>query len=176
MASPIPTAMRCVDVADAGPSPAGRLRRADRDHGPSCLAARPSHQHGGEIPDVTTNHGQPLEIPGPDIGAFQARGSRTRGAAALRNPRCSMQRVHQPSRAPTVSANNSVEPVAGGVVTFAAPSGGASAGSQRHDRDHRARRGRLGVTALANDMGGSYTVAASTPGNAPDDRISASRI
>ena len=106
--------------------------------------------------------GEPLDSPNPDIGTFQSHGFTLPQSSAAR------RRPHYRHRFPnplavTVTANNSVEPVAGGVVTFTAPSTGASANIPA------ATIGSNGVaseTATANSTVGFYTVTASAAGAA----------
>ena len=59
-----------------GPGPAGRLRRADPDHG--AAPRQPGHRRGHrrlpghDHPITTDQRGFPLDSPDPDIGAFQS--------------------------------------------------------------------------------------------------------
>ncbi len=124
---------------------------------------------------TTDQRGEPLDTPTPDIGAFQSRGftvatvnggtpQTAATGAAFANP-----------LAVIVTANNSVEPVAGGIVTFTAPSSGASAvlsgtsvviGSN----------GLASVNATANAVGGSYNVTASLGGSTAQASFSLTNI
>ena len=65
----------------------------------------------------------------------------------------------------TVTANDSLEPVAGGVITFSAPSTGASA-NLSSETAVIGSNGLASVTATANAVFGSYTVTASAAGAA----------
>ena len=65
-----------------------------------------------------------------------------------------------------VTANNPLEPVAGGIVTFSAPAGGASASLSTTNPVTIGSNGKASVTATANAIGGQYTVSASTAGAA----------
>ena len=66
----------------------------------------------------------------------------------------------------TVAANNPVEPVAGGVLTFTAPASGASANLSATTATIGSD-GVASVTATANTSVGSYTVTASAGGDNP---------
>ena len=59
----------------------------------------------------------------------------------------------------TVTANNPIEPVAGGLVTFTPPASGASAILSGSPATISAT-GTASVTATANGIAGSYTVSA----------------
>src|SRR5262249_21196740 len=63
-----------------------------------------------------------------------------------------------------VTANNAVEPVAGGTVTFSAPSSGASAALGSSGPVPIGSNGQASTTATANASAGPYTVTASTRG------------
>jgi prepilin-type N-terminal cleavage/methylation domain-containing protein len=66
-----------------------------------------------------------------------------------------------------VTAKNAVEPVAGGTVTFTAPSTGASAKLSPTSPVTIGTNGRARVSAVANKIAGSYSVTAATAGAAP---------
>ncbi len=100
-----------------------------------------------------------------DIGAFESRGFQLTiaggdGQSVLRN------RDFLNPLIVIVSARNSVEPVAGGVLQFAAPTRGASA-SIRPSTSVVQSNGRVQVNARANAVAGAYSVTASTPGAMP---------
>src|SRR5262249_34947340 len=63
----------------------------------------------------------------------------------------------------SVKANNAVEPVAGGLITFTAPSSGASATFSPNPATVGSN-GQASVTATAHGAAGSYTVSASATG------------
>jgi hypothetical protein len=102
-----------------------------------------------------------------DIGAFQSQGfmvTPVAGSVALSTP------VNQAFPKPlvfTVTANNPVEPVDGGIVRFiVAPAGGASA---RLSADTATiAGGEVSVTATANSTMGKYLVSATVSGADPD--------
>jgi fibronectin-binding autotransporter adhesin len=97
-----------------------------------------------------------------DIGAFQSRGF-TVAPVAGSTPQSAMLGVAFASPlAVTVTANNSVEPVDGGVIAFAAPSAGASAFLPTATAIIAG--GKAQVIASAASAPGQYTVTASAPG------------
>ena len=66
-----------------------------------------------------------------------------------------------------MTANNPVEPVAGGTVTFSAPATGASAVLSSTSPVTIGANGQASVMASANATGGLYTVTTATAGAAP---------
>ena len=95
-----------------------------------------------------------------DIGAFQSSGftiAYTSGSGQSASGTFAAPLVA------TVTANNSIEPVAGGMVTFTAPASGASARIPGSPAVISAD-GEASVTAASNFVGGSYTVAATAAG------------
>ena len=95
-----------------------------------------------------------------DIGAFQSSGftiAYTSGSGQSASGAFAAPLVA------TVTANNSIEPVAGGLVTFTPPATGASARIPGSPAVISAD-GEASVTAASNFVGGSYTVAATAAG------------
>jgi hypothetical protein len=113
----------------------------------------------------TDQRGQPRVVGSAvDIGAFESQGF-TLTPTGGNNQTAA---VGQPFGSPLsvqVTANNSVEPVNGGVVTFTVPALGASAVPS--SATAAISGGAAAVTATANSTAGSYTVAASSAGSAP---------
>ena len=101
-----------------------------------------------------------------DIGAFESQGftlTPVTGSTPQGTP------VNSPFANPLaviVTANNPLEPVAGGIVTFSAPASGASASLSTTSPVTIGSNGQASVTATANAIGGQYTVSASTAGAA----------
>ena len=101
-----------------------------------------------------------------DIGAFESQGftlTPVTGSTPQGTP------VNSPFANPLaviVTANNPLEPVAGGVVTFSAPPSGASANLNTTSPVTIGSNGQASVTATANAIVGQYTVSASTTGAA----------
>ncbi len=101
-----------------------------------------------------------------DIGAFESQGftlTTVTGSTPQGTP------VNSPFANPLaaiVTANNPLEPVAGGIVTFSAPATGASAILSPTGPVTIGSNGQASLTATANAIGGQYTVSASTAGAA----------
>jgi mucin-19 len=101
-----------------------------------------------------------------DIGAFESQGftlTPVTGSTPQGTP------VNSPFVNPlavNVTANNPLEPVAGGVVTFSVLASGASASLSTSGQVIIGSNGLASVTAIANAIGGQYTVSASTAGAA----------
>ena len=101
-----------------------------------------------------------------DIGAFESQGftlTPVTGSTPQGTP------VNSPLANPLaviVTANNPLEPVDGGMVTFSAPASGASASLSTTSPVTIGSIGQASVTATANAIGGQYTVSASTAGAA----------
>jgi hypothetical protein len=97
-----------------------------------------------------------------DIGAFESQGF----TLAITSGGGQSTDIATAFAAPlvvTVTANNPVEPVAGGLVTFTPPSSGASAAVGGGPATISAA-GTASVTATANGIAGSYTVSAKASG------------
>jgi hypothetical protein len=118
---------------------------------------------GTTTPLLTDQRGYPLDSPNPDIGAFQS-GGFTLTPAPGSTPQSTLVNTEFANPlALTVTANDPFEPVAGGVITFTAPSSGASA-SLSATTITLGANGLASVTATANAVNGSYTVNASVGG------------
>jgi predicted outer membrane repeat protein len=118
---------------------------------------------GSGVP-TTDERGEPRFGP-TDIGAFESQGftlAPVSGSTSQATP------VGQPFAAAltvTVTANNSVEPVSGGTVTFKAPSTGASATLVPPQPFVISANGQISDDATANGIGGSYDVTVSPGGS-----------
>jgi hypothetical protein len=120
---------------------------------------------GAGIP-TSDQRGEP-RMGGVDIGAFQSQ-----GFSLSIVPGSSLQHtnVGTPFANPltvTVTANNPIEPVAGGTVTFTAPTTGASAVLGPASTAPIGASALAGVIAVANTTAGSYVVSATVAGDAP---------
>ena len=120
---------------------------------------------GTAVSGITTDQrGEPLGSP-PDIGAFQSQGFTINPVAGSTPQQTTDGTAFADPLAVVVTANNPLEPVAGGTLTFAAPSSGASAaltgGTFTIGPD-----GSASVIAADNSIAGSYSVTASTAGAA----------
>ncbi len=118
---------------------------------------------GTAVSGITTDQrGEPLDSP-PDIGAFQSQGFTITSVAGGTLQQTTDGTAFANPLAVAVTANNPLEPVAGGTLTFAAPSSGASAaltgGTFTLGPD-----GSASVIAADNSIAGSYSVTASTTG------------
>jgi predicted outer membrane repeat protein len=97
-----------------------------------------------------------------DIGAFESQGF-TVGGLTGNNQSAIIETAFAAPLGLTVTANNSLEPVAGGQITFTPPASGASAAITSSPATIDAG-GTASVTATANALPGSYSVTASTTG------------
>ncbi len=132
----------------------------------ALLPGSPALGAGTVLTGITTDaRGEPLDSP-IDIGAFQSQGFFLIVAAGASPQSAPTGEVFGNPLAVTVTARNPVEPVVGGVVSFAVtPEAGSGAAANLSAAvaligvDHRAL-----VTARANANEGSYIVTASTAG------------
>jgi hypothetical protein len=98
-----------------------------------------------------------------DIGVFESQGF-TLALSSGNNQRSAVNTAFAQALAVSVTANNTVEPVAGGALTFTAPiASGASAVLSGSPATIGAD-GKASVTATANGTAGAYTVSASATG------------
>ncbi len=128
------------------------------------LPGSPAIGAGTVVSGITTDQrGAPLDDPSPDIGAFQSQGF-TMALVAGSTPQSTIDETAFPEPlAVTVMANNSGDPVAGGVVAFVVPSSGASALLASSDGTIGSS-GVASASATANATAGSYLVTASAIG------------
>ena len=128
----------------------------------ALLPGSPAIDAGVAVSGVTTDQ-RGLSRPqgsAPEIGAFESQGFNI----AVTSGSGQSTGVNTTFSAPlvvTVAANNPIEPVAGGLVTFAPPPSGASATVIGSPATINAT-GTASITAAANGIGGSYTVWATT--------------
>ncbi|MHB1556518.1 MAG: Ig-like domain repeat protein [Isosphaeraceae bacterium] len=130
------------------------------------LPGSPALGAGTAINGVSADQrGEPIAS-SPDIGAFQSQGF-TLTPAAGSTPQVVPPATAFNPLALTVTANNPLEPVAGGVVNFTVnpATGGASASLSAASATIGAN-GTAQVGATANATNGSYTVSATTAGAA----------
>jgi hypothetical protein len=120
---------------------------------------------GTAVDGITTDQrGEPLASP-PDIGAFQSQGFTLTEVAGSTPQSAAPGDAFANPLAVTVVANNSVEPVVGGVVTFTVtPAINGASASLSGTTAIIGSNGVVQVTAMANSTTGSYTVAASSAG------------
>jgi hypothetical protein len=131
------------------------------------LPGSPAIDTGGNalVPaGVTTDQrGLPRVVNGiVDIGAFESSGF-TVAVSAGSGQSTGVNTVFSAPLVVTVTANNSSEPVAGGLITFTPPASGASATFSGSPATISAT-GAASVTATANGSAGTYTVLATAAG------------
>ncbi len=130
----------------------------------ALLPGSPAIGAGTAVSGITTDQrGVPRPSTGLDIGAFQSQGF-TLTTVAGSTPQQTTDGIAFPNPlAVVVTANDPIEPVADGVVTFSAPAAGASAalsaGTSTIGTD-----GSASVIAADNSIAGSYVVEASASG------------
>ena len=96
----------------------------------ALLPGSPAIGVGTAVQGVSTDQrGEPLDSPRPDIGAFQSQGFTLSLVPGSTPQSTGVGTPFANPLAVTVTANNPLEPVAGGILAFTAPSTGASASS-----------------------------------------------
>ena len=137
----------------------------------ALLPGSPAIGMGTAVGEMTTDQrGEPLDSPTPDIGAFQSQGF-TLMADAGSNPQAGV--IGDPFANPlavTVTANNPVEPVAGGVVSFSVnPAQSGASASLSGIPAIIGSNGVAQVNATANHTAGTYAVVAGVGAASPVD-------
>lgn len=108
-------------------------------------------------PDNTTPDQRGIARVGrADIGAFESQGFTIKTSDGNNQSTTGNQNFNKPLTV-TVTANDPNEPVAGGVITYTAPSGGASASLSSNQATINAS-GQASVIAKANTTAGNYNV------------------
>ncbi len=132
------------------------------------LPGSPALGAGNAVAGVTTDQrGEPLDTPNPDIGAFQSQGFTLSVAAGSTPQTAAISTAFSNPLALSITANNPVEPVDGVVVTFAAPPETSGASALLSASSVVIAGGQVSVSAIPNNMDGSYTVTAATSGASP---------
>jgi uncharacterized repeat protein (TIGR03803 family) len=152
-----------VDVADSLLSALGNYG------GPTetiaLLPGSPAIGAGTAIAGITTDQrGVTLPDSGIDIGAFQSQGF-TLSIISGTPQSATVNTAFAVAMAVSVTANDPLEPVAGGVISFEAPTSGASA-TLSSTAATIGSSGEASIMATANGTVGSYTVTASAAGAA----------
>jgi hypothetical protein len=157
-------------LAGLGPAPLGDYGGPTRTI--ALLPGSPALGTGTAINGVATDQrGEPLDVP-VDIGAVQSQGFFLSLAPGTSPQSAPTGEAFANPLAVMVVARNPVEPVAGGVISFAVTPGDGGAGADLSaataviGADHTAR-----VTAAANASEGTYVVTASTAGGLSVPRI-----
>ncbi len=152
-----------VGVSDPVLSPLGNY--GGQTETMAVLLGSPSIGEGTVVSGITSDErGEPLDSLNPDIGAFQTHGFNVTLVAGSTPQSTTDESAFLNPLAVIVTANNSADPVAGGVLVFAAPSGGALGRSFAAASATVGSNGVASVMATANATAGSYTVTASAPG------------
>ncbi|MHB1561420.1 MAG: choice-of-anchor Q domain-containing protein, partial [Isosphaeraceae bacterium] len=112
---------------------------------------------------ATDQRGEP-RVGAVDIGAFESQGFKLTPVAGSTPQTANIGVTFANPLAVTVTANNPVEPVNGGVVNFAASPASNGATAILLTSSAVIAGGQAGVTGGPNNMDGSYTVTASGPG------------
>jgi hypothetical protein len=120
---------------------------------------------GPGIPD-TDQRGEP-RVGAPDIGAFESQGFTLTIVPGSSPQHTAVGAPFAHPLAVVVTAKIPLEPVAGGTVTFAAPTTGASALLSPGGSVQIGANGQASVTAVVNATAGSYVVSAAAAGAAP---------
>ncbi len=142
-----------------GPTPTMALLPGSLALGAGLIATYP-----GMTTQITIDQrGLHLDSPVPDIGAFQSQGFTLTAASDSTAQVALPGTLFAQPLALVVTANNPVEPVAGGVITWIAPSTGASAVLSSTTSTIGAGGG-VSVTATAGSTPGSFAVTASATG------------
>jgi hypothetical protein len=132
----------------------------------ALLPGSPAIGAGIAVPGITTDQrAEPLDTPNPDIGAFQSQGFTLTPSADSTPQATTVGTAFANPLAVTIAANDSNEPIGGGIITFTAPSQGASAILSAMTATIDAS-GVAQVSATANSIGGSYSVIASATNSA----------
>jgi len=124
-----------------------------------------SHASGIGVYYATDQRGADRPLGGaPDIGAFQSQGFTLTVDSGSSPQSTRLNSSFADPLGVTVTANNPLEPVDGGVITFAVQTGLDSQAANLSGSTATITDGQASVTAIANDFAGSYTVTASAAG------------
>jgi hypothetical protein len=131
----------------------------------ALLPGSPAIDAGTAASGVTTDERGVTRPQGsaPDLGAFESQGFMLAVKSGANQSTPIITAFTSPLVV-TVTAVDGVDPVAGGQLTFTAPSGGASATLSPANPVTIASNGTASVTATANGTAGSYDVTANTAG------------
>ncbi len=114
--------------------------------------------NGTAVDGITTDQrGVARPATGPDIGAFQSQGFTLTPVAGSTPQSATLDTPFANALGVSVAANDPIEPVAGGFVTFTAPSDGASATLSAATATI-GTDGQASVSATANGTAGDYAV------------------
>jgi hypothetical protein len=157
------------NIIGSGASPINPLLAPLGNHGgptqtTALLPGSPAIDHGANPASLTTDQrGDPRVVgTAPDIGAFESSGFTLTYVSGSDQTAATSTAFANPLVV-QVSSTNPQEPVAGGVVTFAAPISGASTAPSTTTATIAAN-GQASDTVTANGVVGFYTVTASASG------------
>jgi hypothetical protein len=128
----------------------------------ALLPGSPAIDAGNRAYGGSTDQRGKARVGARDIGAFESQGFIV-NVSSGNNQSASIYGAFADPLVVSVTANNSVEPVASGIITFTAPASGASAFLGGNPAPIGAD-GTAGVTAFTNSTTGTYTVSASATG------------
>jgi hypothetical protein len=132
----------------------------------ALLPGSPTIGTGIAVSGVTTDQrGVTRPSTGVDIGAFQSQGFTLTPVSGSTPQSALIDATFANALGVTVTAKDSLEPVAGGVIAFAAPSSGATA-TLSGATAKIGSNGVASVKATANNTAGTYSVTASAEGAA----------
>ena len=132
----------------------------------ALLPGSPAIDAGTTGPGIPTTDERGMGRVGPvDIGAFQSQGFTLTPVTGSSGQTAPIGSAFANPLAVTVTANNPIEPVNGGVVSFVNPGAGAQAVLSASSVIIAG--GRAAVAAGPNNADGSYTVVASAVGSSP---------
>ncbi len=132
----------------------------------ALLPGSPAIGTGIAVSGVTTDQrGVTRPSTGVDIGAFQSQGFTLTPVSGSTPQSAAIDTAFAHALGVTVKAKDSLEPVAGGVIAFAAPSSGATA-TLSGATATIGSNGVASVNATANNTAGTYRVTASAAGAA----------
>jgi hypothetical protein len=130
----------------------------------ALLPGSPAIGTGSSVSGVTTDQRDVTRpTAGVDIGAFQSQGFTLTPVAGSTPQSATVNTAFANALAVTVTANDPLEPVVGGDITFTAPRTGASTVLSGMTATI-SPNGVASVTATANGMAGSYAVSATASG------------
>ncbi|MFI5455528.1 MAG: beta strand repeat-containing protein, partial [Isosphaerales bacterium] len=154
-----------LDVADPGLAPLGDYGGPTQTV--ALLPGSPAIGAGIAVNGVTRDQRGVLFGSPPDIGAFESQGISLKAVAGSTPQSAATGDAFASPLAVTVTANDPLEPVAGGLVTFTVnPASNGSSASLSGTIGIIGASGMAEVTATANSTAGSYTVTASAAGAA----------
>jgi hypothetical protein len=128
----------------------------------ALLPGSPAIDAGSSTYGGNTDQRAEARVGATDIGAFESLGF-TLAVSIGNNQSAIVTNAFADPLVVSVTANNSVEPVAGGAITFTSPTSGASAAFDGSPATIGVD-GKASVTAAANNTAGTYTVSASADG------------